>query len=155
MAQMETSVELDIRQAAERFYSAVGRMFVGDLAPMSDIWSHADDVTLLGPFAGRQEGWQQVWTQMQLESRRGMAGEVEAADLIIREAGDWAYAVCIERGRNMTVNGRPVNVEHRATNIFRREGGQWKLAHHHSDLNPALQEAVREPMEEEFELPLD
>jgi ketosteroid isomerase-like protein len=38
----------------------------------------------------------------------------------------------------MTAAGKPVEVSHRATNIFRREEGQWRLIHHHTDLSPQL-----------------
>jgi ketosteroid isomerase-like protein len=31
-------------------------------------------------------------------------------------------------------------VEHRATLIFRREQGKWKLVHHHTDLSAGLEE---------------
>jgi ketosteroid isomerase-like protein len=32
------------------------------------------------------------------------------------------------------VNGQPQTVTIRATNIFRRENGQWKMIGHHTDL---------------------
>jgi ketosteroid isomerase-like protein len=43
----------------------------------------------------------------------------------------------------MSVGGQPVAVEHRATNIFRREQGR-KLIHHHTDPAPALQAAQKQ-----------
>ena len=38
----------------------------------------------------------------------------------------------------LTAAGKPVKVSHRATNVFRREEGQWRLIHHHTDLSPQL-----------------
>ena len=35
---------MEVRQATERFYGALNTMFTGDVGPMLDIWSRADDV---------------------------------------------------------------------------------------------------------------
>ena len=49
-----------VRHANEQFYSALNAMFAGDLAPMKKVWSHADDVTYMGPSGGFRVGWDQV-----------------------------------------------------------------------------------------------
>ena len=51
------------------------------------------------------------------------------------------HALCVEHGENMSADGKPIPVDHRATNIFRREAGKWKLVHHHTDISEALQKA--------------
>ncbi len=38
--------------------------------------------------------------------------------------------------------GHPVAIEHRCTNIDRREGGAWRIVHHHSDIAPAMLEVL-------------
>ena len=35
--------------ANDSFYAALNEMFVGDIAPMEAVWSHADDVVFMGP----------------------------------------------------------------------------------------------------------
>jgi ketosteroid isomerase-like protein len=50
-----------------------------------------------------------------------------------------AIAACVEVGENI-VDGNPQNVSIRATNIFRKEGGQWKMVGHHTDLLPFLKQ---------------
>jgi ketosteroid isomerase-like protein len=42
----------------------------------------------------------------------------------------------------MKVGGEPVRIDWRATNIYRREGGGWKIVHHHADVSPAFVEAL-------------
>ncbi|MBT5382849.1 MAG: SnoaL-like domain-containing protein, partial [Phycisphaerae bacterium] len=48
------------------------------------------------------------------------------------------YTVTEEVGENMTADGKPVEVRFRATNIFRKEQGGWKMVHHHTDLSAGL-----------------
>ena len=68
-----------------------------------------------------------------------LGGEVECHDLHLVEGTDWGYAVCTEIAKGMTADGIKVAPKFRATNIFRREDGEWKLVHHHTDLSPELQ----------------
>ncbi len=42
----------DVRTATDGFYVALNAAFNGDAAPMHEIWSQADDSTLLGHFGG-------------------------------------------------------------------------------------------------------
>jgi ketosteroid isomerase-like protein len=39
--------------------------------------------------------------------------------------------------------GEQVPLEHRVTNIYRREGGTWKIVHHHTDLSPEMMELIQ------------
>jgi hypothetical protein len=57
---MSSANEMSFRQAADRLYDALNAMFAGDLTPMKALWSHADDVTYMGPGGGLQVGWKQV-----------------------------------------------------------------------------------------------
>lgn len=107
---------------------------------MAEVWSHDADVTNAGPFNGCQVGWDEVRAQFQHEAELNLGGHVEVRNLLIREGGDLAYAFCTEHGENMTGRGRPVQVDQRATYIFRKEGGHWKMVHHHTDISTGLEE---------------
>jgi ketosteroid isomerase-like protein len=50
--------------------------------------------------------------------------------------------VGIERGHGK-VAGEQIELEHRVTNVYRREGGQWKMVHHHTDISPAMVDILR------------
>jgi ketosteroid isomerase-like protein len=43
------------------------------------------------------------------------------------------------KGENIDAEGKPQTVSIRATNIFRKEDGKWKMIGHHTDLLPFLQ----------------
>jgi len=133
--------EVEVRTASDQFYAALNRMFVGDMAPLIEIWSHSDDVTNLGPFGSRQEGGSQVRAQFEREAGLKLGGRVVAKDVLVRVNGDTAYTVCVEQGENVDSSGKPIQVSHRATNVFRRESGKWQLVHHHTDISEALQKA--------------
>jgi ketosteroid isomerase-like protein len=57
--------------------------------------------------------------------------ELVAAEVV----GDIAYTVGYEHTQ-ATVNGEPRTYTLRATQIYRREGGEWKVAHRHGDAPP-------------------
>ena len=49
-----------VKAAVATFHDALNTLFTGDVAPMKVIWSHADDVTYMGPVGGMQVGWSQI-----------------------------------------------------------------------------------------------
>lgn len=141
-APLSASAEKELRTANDQFYAALNAMFTGDLAPMNAIWSHRSDVTDMGPFGGRLTGWKAVGGEFKKEAGMKLGGRVVCTDLIVQAGADMGYTVCVERGENMSADGKPVMVSHRATNVFRREKGQWKLVHHHTDLSPQLEKVT-------------
>ncbi len=131
----------EIQHALQQFYDALNAMLTGDLNPMREIWSRADDVTMAGPFGGCRYGYREVMEEFEGAARLQLGGFVEPQEMHVVAAGDLGYSICRERGRNMTAGGRSFDVDHRATSIFRRENGRFKLIHHHTDLSPALEQA--------------
>ena len=117
-------------------------MFTGNLEPMNAIWSHADYVTDMGPFGARLTGWEAVGAEFKKEAGMKLGGKIVCKDLHIYAGTDMGYTVCVEEGENMSAEGKPVTVSHRATNIFHLENGQWKLVHHQTDLSPQLEKAT-------------
>ena len=130
-----------VSAANDQFYAALNAMFTGQLAPMNAIWSHSDDISNQGPFGARMDGWEAVGAQFKKEAAMKLGGRITCKNLIVQTGRDLAYTVCVEQGENMTAAGKPVQVSHRATNIFRLEEGQWRLIHHHTDLSPQLDNA--------------
>jgi ketosteroid isomerase-like protein len=134
--------EEGVRKAAERFYAALNQMFTGDAAPILAAWSHARDVTDMGPFGNRSVGWDQVRQEFEREAKMKMGGKVEPRDMAVGADRDLGYVVCVERGENLSAGGQPVSVEIRSTSIFRLEDGEWKIVHHHTDPAPKLARAA-------------
>ena len=136
------ATEDEVRRASDQFYAALNSMSNGDAGPMSDIMSHSADVTTMHPLGGREVGWDEVagpWGQV---AQMASGGQVKLTDQLIRTSGDMAYEVGVEKGQ-ITLAGRQVPINHRVTNVYRREGGAWKIVHHHTDASPAMIDLVK------------
>ena len=100
---------------------------------MLAVWSSSDDVTYGGPFGGFVSGWEAVVEAFEASAAMGLGGSIEVPDVHMLEGADVGYSVCIKHGNDHTIDGQPINLVHRATNIFRNEGRSWRLVHHHTD----------------------
>ena len=130
----------EIERATARFYEGLNSMFAGDTSAMKQVWSHADDVTYMGPDGGIEIGWKQVEAKWETQARLKLGGEVVTDEMHVTLAGDMAVVQCRELGHNLDAQGRPIPVSIRATNVFRKENGTWKMVGHHTDLLPFLTE---------------
>ena len=128
-----------VEQAAHQFYSALNALFTGDVAPMQEIWSHADDVTYMGPVGGFQVGWPQVNDRWEEQAALHLGGKIEPKDIQIIIGDNLASVQCFEVGDNLEADIRPLHVSIRATSLFRKENGEWKMISHHTDLLPYLE----------------
>jgi ketosteroid isomerase-like protein len=133
------AVEDEVRQASDSFYAALNQLLKGNPSSMSEVWSHGGDVSTMHPIGGREIGWDQVWQTWQ-QTSQGLAqvdlSDVTVPDLVVIPVGsDAAYTLGTEQIRG-NVGGQEVSGGARATNVYRREGGQWKMVHHHGDALP-------------------
>lgn len=126
-----------VRKASKAFYAALNRMANGDAGPMADIWSHSAIATTMHPIGGREVGWSKVKGPWQQVASLCSTGKVMLRGQLIRVAGSLAYEVGFEKGQ-MVIAGTEISFDHRVTNVYRREGRQWKIVHHHTDLSPAM-----------------
>lgn len=131
-----------LKAANDQLYHALNLMFKGEIEPINAVWSHSDDITYMGPFGGMHSGWNEVGTEFANVAALKIGGKISSENLEVRVLGDVGYTVCVEAGENLDSEGNPVPVNHRATNIFRKENGAWKLVHHHTDISGQLQEST-------------
>ena len=124
--------------ANARFYAALNQMFTGQLSPMKDVWSHADDVTYMGPTGDYERGWNAVLKDWEGQAALKLGGRVEPADIQVVVGQTLAVVTDYESGENTNAQGKVERVKLRATNTFRKESGQWKMVGHHTDKLPYL-----------------
>lgn len=135
------STEEEVREASEKFYVGLNKMANGDAGVLADIWSHSTTVTTMHPIGGREVGWDKVQQSWEQVANIASDGQIMLSDQIIQVAGDMAYELGIEHGQ-FKLAGKPVTIEHRVTNIYRHEAGEWKIVHHHTDVSPAMQDLL-------------
>ena len=136
------STEDEVRKASAQFYAALNHMIGGDASTLSDIWSQSATVTTMHPIGGREVGWDKVRASFQGVAKIASQGRVTLEEQIVQVTGDLAYELGFERG-HATMAGQHVTIDHRVTNIYRREGGSWKIVHHHTDISPAMLDLLK------------
>lgn len=122
-----------VKMAVSDFYGALNKMFAGDVEPMKDVWSHADDVIYMGPDGEYMIGWPQVFSSWEGQALMKLGGMVRPRGVRIVAGPEIAIAYCIEEGQNKDADGNLVKINIRATNVFRKEKGEWKMIGHHTD----------------------
>jgi ketosteroid isomerase-like protein len=137
----DVSTEDEIRQASDRFYAALNTMLDGDATRMSDVWSHDPGVSTMHPLGGREIGWDAVRGSWEGAAQAFEGGSLSVSDLEVSVLGDVAYTTGTEHVE-ATVGGKSLHFDIRATNIYRREDGGWKIIHHHTDADRPLQQAL-------------
>lgn len=135
------SEEDEVRAASATFYAALNTMLAGDASALSDIWAHTESVSTLHPIGRREVGWDAVRKSFEEVAHGSTGGRVEISDQLICVMGDVAYEIGVEHAQ-FAVAERPLTVNSRFTNIYRRENGTWKIVHHHGDKSPGIAEAL-------------
>lgn len=104
----------------------------GDAAPRRAIWSRNEPVSVLG-------AWRNAVGQQELDNLfSGLAGQFSnctsySFELLAYDVlGEMAYTAGLEH-ISASVDGEPRSYVLRATQIYRREDGAWKVAHRHGD----------------------
>lgn len=110
-------------------------MHNGDAGPRRAIWSQNDPVTVLGAWknASGQQELDELFAHLAETFSDCTSYEFELLQAEVR--GDTAYTVGFEH-TSASVNGVPRTYTLRATQIYRREDGEWKVAHRHGSAPP-------------------
>lgn len=132
------TVESEVKDAVRAFRSAVLQVFKGNAQPMSDCWSHSQDVLFLDAMGGRQVGWEAVRVFFEKLAANTRSGDINMESVTVRAADDIAFCASVEQGEILTKAGQNVQFTQRATSIFRREDGELKLIYHHDDVSQEL-----------------
>jgi ketosteroid isomerase-like protein len=134
---MDSDEEL-VRAATLRFYAALEDVVCGrGIATMKEAWHHTPRVTSAHPMGEWSHGWEEVLATWEVIAGLGKpdAGGATLRDLKVHVYGDVAYTTCVFVAGE-SFGGIKMNV----TNVLHRDGGVWKIIHHHADKAPAVEE---------------
>jgi ketosteroid isomerase-like protein len=104
----------------------------GDAAPRRALWSRNEPVSVLGAWrnAYGQQDIDELFTALgkSFSDCTSYAFELQSYDVV----GDMADTAGLER-TTASVGGEPRTYTLRASQVYRREGEQWRVAHRHGD----------------------
>lgn len=118
----------DVEEANARFYRAFESR---DLDEMDRLWVHGDHVRCIHPGWGLLSGWAAVRASWEAIFKDPREMRFSIADVDAHVDGDTGWVTCTESilseaGGNIAVATLVT------TNVFERQGGQWRMAHHHA-----------------------
>lgn len=107
----------------------------GDAEPLGRIVARRTDATFFGPMGGFEHGADEVWSRYERDAGVFDEGSSFVFDVLQSGASEGiAYWVGFMRGTaRMRGRAEPIPMELRVTEVFRREGAEWKLVHRHAD----------------------
>jgi ketosteroid isomerase-like protein len=130
---MATEVDEFLAATMPRLNEAEKTLHNGDAGPRIAMWSRRDPVTLFGA-ALSGSGWAEISPIFErlgssFSNCTSYQNEVVAAGA----SGDLAYIVAYEHTTASLSGAPPQPYVLRATTLFRREDGEWKVVHRHAD----------------------
>ncbi len=119
----------------ERYHRALDAVVSGNSAPMKELISRRDEVTLANPLGPPVRGWENVEKTSDHAISHFREGEPTRFERISEFVGtELAYVVELERTRVKIVGSDElVPIALRVTTIFHLEDGAWKVLHRHAD----------------------
>ena len=117
-----------VEQANARFYQAFETL---DLARMELVWSHGEHVKCVHPGWPLLVGWDAVRSSWATIFENTAEMRFTLSDVVAVVGGDLAWVSCTENILSDT-GGRVGVTAILATNLFERDGSDWRLVHHHA-----------------------
>jgi uncharacterized protein (TIGR02246 family) len=128
-----------VLEANRAFYAALETR---DAARMEALWSHGDDVACVHPGWHRLDGWEEILRSWRAIFANSRAWKVRPEEDRAFVSDDVAVVLCIEVLEASGAAGDPARMQ--ATNVFRRENGEWRMVHHHASAVPEAGEQEEE-----------
>jgi len=130
----------EIHEANRQFYRAFESL---DIKRMDQVWAQEDQVYCVHPGWDLRAGWPAVrdsWVQI---FNHALSMQFAITEIKVNIEGECAWVTCMENITSM-MDGEPQYSRVLATNIFKRQGEQWRMVHHHG--SPVFRAAASEAM---------
>jgi len=125
----------DFKQFMQRRDEAARAYVCGDAAPLRSIAAHSSPATFFAPMGGYVQGADAVVSRYERDAEAFERGSDSLFEILHMAASDGiAYWTGFQRA-SAHMRGQPEAIPFnlRVTELFRREGGAWKLIHRHAD----------------------
>ena len=130
----EQITDADLAELVELMRDAASAYIGGEIRRYFDLMQHADDFTLMDPFGGETQRHTPVTDARIAELEELFQGGECTLEVVETYAsGNLAVLVVVEHQHAKVGPYPPQDWSLRATLLFRREAGVWRLAHRHAD----------------------
>ena len=135
----------DFEQFMQRREEASRAYVQGDAEPLNRIVARVSPATFFPPRGGYQHGTTEVAATYERDATLFAPGSDSSIEVLDMAASDGiAYWVGFMRSTvRMRGSAEPIPMNLRVTEVFRREGDEWKLVHRHADMLMAPPEEKR------------
>lgn len=123
----------EFREFLARTHDALAQQGGGHSEPFLSLWSHTPDVTVMAAVGGYQTGFDAVSGLLSHVAKSLNWETLSAENLATGVSGDLAFTVELEK-MTRTVAGKAEEMTVRATQVYHRVDGAWKVIHRHGDL---------------------
>ena len=124
--------DADAVEFLERCHDALRQHTGGNPRPYLDLWSQAEDVSLMGGVGGHQVGIAAVSDLLTAAAKTLNYTTWNAENLVTSFSDTLGFTVELER-LTREIEGETETMSLRATSVYRREDGAWKVIHRHGD----------------------
>jgi SnoaL-like domain len=127
-----TTIDADGFQFLKECHTALHQHTSGNPRPYLDLWSTAEDVSLMGGVGGHQVGLDAV-TKLLTATSKTLNYSGWAAETLVASFGhELGFSVELER-LSRVLDDKPEVMELRVTTVYRLEDGAWRVIHRHGD----------------------
>ncbi|MGI2905053.1 nuclear transport factor 2 family protein [Tolypothrix sp. VBCCA 56010] len=118
---------LEVLAANTAFYRAFEKK---DIEAMSVVWSQGTGSLCIHPGWNVLRGWKEVRTSWEQIFKNTAYIEINT-DIITTEVRDNIACIVLVENVFQVIQGRRIQAQSIATNVFELLGGKWYLIHHH------------------------
>ena len=123
----------ELRAFVDLCHAAITRQSQGHPEPFLELWSHANDVTIMAAIGGYQAGFDAVSDLLTAASKTQHFDSWRAENVATVLEENLAFTVELEHYGH-TDDHEDGGMTLRATQIYRKEDGRWRVIHRHGDI---------------------
>jgi len=125
--------ETELREFIARCHEALTHQSQGRPEPFLELWSHAEDVSVMAAVGGYEVGFEKVSALLSWASTVQSFDSWSADNIATAVGPDLALSVELEH-YGQHVDGETKEMTLRATQVYRREEAGWRIIHRHGDV---------------------
>jgi hypothetical protein len=122
----------ELEEFVKECLDGLGHQVRGDSGPFLKMWSHHDDVAILGAIGSHAQSWEHVKTHLVSAAKSLGWTDLTVERLLTTVSDGLAVTVMLER-MTREIDGTARSRTLRTTQAYRREAGEWRLILRHAN----------------------